>query len=1014
MASVTLTLTEDNPGAGNYVIYHTSEENGNIIAQNVSSASLAAGFCTNQVHSTYIIKSNTEECKNSFYVNVGATPTPEPTATGAPQPTPTPTDIVPTGTPTPTPTTARPTPTPTSTPLPTATPTQTPTATPGGLRTYNFSSAHLTFDLACVDLTDAYTAYSMTNIDNITAGTMFYEDEALTQPWDIGGNDLWYGVNEVPNESTATKAVFLDYGEVQNVGVCPTPTPTPTNTPTPTPIVSYPISRSAGSTGQALCSATLTDLAYTDTILSEWTAFGAIVYTDSLLTTRFNGGNNYFRFNSGSEDVVWSVNATGIVSNEGQDCSGSIFAFFGTTAQNLNEDPCEDPLTQTYYSRNFSTVDDITAGDRIYTDSALTIELSDNKLYAISDISGSDALQTTGSSFNYSLIAGANNIATCTVPVPTPTPTIPVNLYSASIDAGSTIGGEGCFNNPTGSVYMRTSLETIVSTGGVFYTDIYTQNRFDGSNKKFSVHASGSQRELETRAIVSVASNGFVTLDTSCGLTQTSFFGTTAQNLNDDPCLEPLTQTYYTDEFTSVDNMTAGDKLYTTQEQDVELTDNHLFGLSDTSGSNARATGGKTFKYNLIGGINNIDTCLPLTSSWNGTTPSSTEANACLFTLANTYYTSTAITIDDFVGERLYTNEGATNEITANNQWIGLGYNPSPYTAERKVYYTQADGITTSSLCDSPVPDIAYGPISMSAGFNSTFSACTAASTGSVYADERIEDWDLGNTVRIYTDENLQNVFVGGNKYHNFISGSIGASWSVSDAGVLTTRNNDCPTPTPTAPPGPTSTPTPTPSPSPTSTPTPTPTPAVYALRKTTAQTISGIVCGASATDGVVYSLRSRGLNLQNGDVVYSDANLTTVFNGGNDYYGIATPQDDSPEVEVRINAGGGVSSKVVCAPDPTATPTPSPTPAAVLLWRSSTGRGAGSTACADDRLNGVYTDGKSTQALQSGDIIYTNSARTNVFNGGSLYYSLENQNTSNPISVIISSQGVISGKGNC
>lgn len=1011
MASVTLTLTEDNPGAGNYIIYHSAEESGNIIAQNVSSASLAAGFCTNQIYSTYIIKSNTAECQNSFYVNVGATPTPAPTSTAPPQPTPTATPIQPTATPTPTATPARPTPTPTSTPTATPTGTPTPTATPGGLRTYNFSSAHLNFANACVDLTDAYTAYSMTNIDNITTGTMFYEDQALTQPWDIAGNNLWYGVNEVPNEGTATKAIFLDDGEVLNVGVCPTPTPTPTSTPTPTPIVAYPISRSAGSTGANLCNDTLTDLAYTDTIITDWTAFGAIVYTDSLLTTRFNGGNNYYRFNSGSDDVVWSVNATGIVSVEGQDCSGSVYAFYGTLPQNLNVDACTKPLTQTYYTRAFGSVADITNGDRIYTDSDLTVELSDNFNFGVSDTSGSNGYATGGKKFKYNLVGGANTIGTCVFATPTPTPTIPPNLYSASIDAGSTIGGEGCFNQPTGSVYMRTSLETIASVGGVLYTDIYTQNRFDGGNKKFSMHASGSSRELETRGLFTVASNGFATQDQACGLTQTSFFGTTAQNLNADPCLEPLTQTYYSDEFTSVDTMANGDKLYTDQEQSIQLADNFLFAISDTSGSNSRETSGKSFKYNFNSGINTIETCLPSTSSWNGTTPSSTEGNACIFTLANTYYTSTDITIDDFVGERLYTNESATNEITANNQWIGLGYNPSPYTAERKVYYTQASGITTSSLCDSPVPDIAYGPISMSAGYASPSTACTAAMTGSIFADQAFEDWDSIGTVIIYTDQNLQNRFVGGNKYHRFLSGSVSTSWSVSNTGVLTTRNTVCPTPTPT----PTATPLgPTPSPSPTSTPTPTPSPAVYALKKTTAQTISGIVCGASATDGVVYSTRSRGLNLQNGDVVYADADLTTVFNGGNDYYGIATPQDTTPEVEVRINAGGQISSRQICSPPPTATPTATPVPAAQLLWRSGTGRTAGSTACADSRLNGVYSDGKTTQQLQSGDIIYTNSARTVRFNGSSLYWSLENQDTSNPVSVIISSTGVISGKGNC
>ena len=87
--SVTLTLTSASAGAGNFQIYHTSADPSNLIAQNVSSASLAAGYCTNEVYSVYVVKSDTVDCQNQVVVYPG----------GAPSPTPTPTAVGPTPTP---------------------------------------------------------------------------------------------------------------------------------------------------------------------------------------------------------------------------------------------------------------------------------------------------------------------------------------------------------------------------------------------------------------------------------------------------------------------------------------------------------------------------------------------------------------------------------------------------------------------------------------------------------------------------------------------------------------------------------------------------------------------------------------------------------------------------------------------------------------------------------------------------------------------------------------------------
>ena len=86
--SVTLYLTSGSAGAGNFSIYHSSADPSNLIAQNVSSASLAAGYCTNEVYNAYVVQSNTVDCENQVVFFV-VPPAPQPTAV-PPGPTPTP------------------------------------------------------------------------------------------------------------------------------------------------------------------------------------------------------------------------------------------------------------------------------------------------------------------------------------------------------------------------------------------------------------------------------------------------------------------------------------------------------------------------------------------------------------------------------------------------------------------------------------------------------------------------------------------------------------------------------------------------------------------------------------------------------------------------------------------------------------------------------------------------------------------------------------------------------------
>ena len=87
--SVTLQLTTGSSEVGNFTIYCESADPGNEIAQNVSSASLAAGYCTDQICTQYVIKSNTNECQTQIVVyKDGPPPTPTPVPGVTPTATP--------------------------------------------------------------------------------------------------------------------------------------------------------------------------------------------------------------------------------------------------------------------------------------------------------------------------------------------------------------------------------------------------------------------------------------------------------------------------------------------------------------------------------------------------------------------------------------------------------------------------------------------------------------------------------------------------------------------------------------------------------------------------------------------------------------------------------------------------------------------------------------------------------------------------------------------------------------
>jgi len=965
-----------------------------------------------------------------------------------PTPTPTfvPTPVGPTPTPTPTPTnTAIPTATPTGTPGPTPTQTPTPTPTPtlpAGVYAYNFSSAHLNVTDACNDVTDAYVAYStLSNLNNITTASLFYEDTALTQLWDQGGNNLYYGINNSGSTGPSSIAGLLNTGQFSNLTICPTPTATPTPTPTPTPFLYYALSASAGSTSQTLCTAPLTQSVYTNNPIPNWPT-GTTVYTDTGLTSPLQGGNLFFRFFSGSDNAVWSVSNAGTPSVQGQNCSGSIYQFFGTTAQILTGTACDEPLTETYYTRDFSSVNQLQAGDRIYTNATLTTELADSYRYAFSDTSASNAFATSGSGCDYYLIAGASNIVQCVPATPTPTPTLPPVLYSSSISQGYTFGW-GCGVPLTGSVYHDEPLATILlGSSHRIFSDVYLTQGFVGGDKRYLLHQSastvGTSSYAEARGIAAVSNTGLVTPRLACSTGSVyTFFGTEAQNLNVDACDKSISQSYYTTDFTTVADAQNGDTIYTNSTLTNQLADGFKFAISDVTQSTAYYSGSntKTFEYSLVGGgVTQIEDCRPVSNSngfWTlaGTTP--VNSGFCSFTTPIDYYQSgSALASELPLGTKLWLNDTGTNPVSfAGEKYIGLTNNVTEtnQSADYYVLYSTASGVIALNSCEflpTPTPSPSATPTptpTPTPSFNSWYgtsatstagNACLFTTPNTYYttASINLADWSTG--MRLYSDVATNNEITANNQFIGITDSGVGNEtakirvYYTQASGITSIVSCVSPTPTPT-PVGPT------PTPSSTPTPTPTPTPTVYALNKTTGQSIQGLVCGATASDGDFYTTRTRGLNIQVGDVLYADANLTTPFNGGNDYYGVATEIGTTPEREVRVDTNGNVTAASDCVA-PTPTPTPSPTPSAQQIYRGNSSHGNTSNACADTGLNVVYTVGKDVPALVANDYIYTNTSLSTPFNGGGQYWSLEAFASSARRAALIASDGRIQLITNC
>ena len=177
------------------------------------------------------------------------------------------------------------------------------------------------------------------------------------------------------------------------------------------------------------------------------------------------------------------------------------------------------------------------------------------------------------------------------------------------------------------------------------------------------------------------------------------------------------------------------------------------------------------------------------------------------------------------------------------------------------------------------------------------------------------------NGITVYNESNLQTAYNGGDQYHRMFRG--GSSWAVRiGTGGLISDVVDCST-IPSQTPTPTITSTPSVTPTQTQTPpvTPSTTPVGQSIQLSTPQSDNCVACRLTSYSQTRYVSPSDTTPNVN-DVVYQDVNLTTTFNGNNQWFKTSWGGD---LYSIQINTIGVILSITTCSTCPSQTPTPTP-----------------------------------------------------------------------------------------
>jgi len=792
----------------------------------------------------------------------------------------------------------------------------------------------------------------------------------------------------------------------------PTPTVTGTPTPTPTPSPTAPpnvitLDISPGNVNQNQCGASFTGSVYVtgSQPMNTWTEYGQRIYTDTGLSTQFNGGNRYHRISDGVNDEVWSVSSTGLISIEGPNCSGS-FEFYSNQGFLTDGNECFVTTSVARYTTDFSTVDDIQVGDRIYSNASLTSELSDGYYYGVADSSGVNPAKA----FQYSLISGVTNIGDCDAGTHISMSSYGLGPADACQDTSWQYDG-----------YISGNLDPYnLSVGDTIYDNPQLTSPFSVANLYYGVYSAS----VSTPVVWYLLNNGVVQDSGSCGSSVSyPVFRDEGSTAGNEGCFNTHTDTIYT-RVPLAEIVTSGSGVFYENSFASVFFDGatkrySLYQSASAGVSESRAI----FTINSEGFGTLFESCSLVNYEFKLATVDNNSYDTCnaefQYSIYTDDFTSVAYMVD---GDKLYTNNSLSTEVADGTFGVitdltdpsCIGYGTG--SIGRRFSYNVGSGVNlkdsefSGSYCVGTPNGNGYY------GYLQTTGSCGGYQSGTVYPEDLF--WGTRNTVnilqtgdRLYENSNGTSEVASGTyglstfddandsfpiiaATYNYISVTYVNGTGITAITYCDTCSPFQPTPTPTA----TPTVTPTPTATPTPTPTPSPTPTVYGLLSTAGQTIQGVVCNDTAGAETMYTTSSEGRFIQVGETLYADAALTTPFNGGaglGQYYGVGTGINNDPQVEIRVNSVGYVSSVVTCPLPPTPTPTPTPTAAAYQIYRSTNSHNSSAVACADNTLNAVWTQGKDVGQLQTFDVIYTNSSLSTPFNGGGQWWRLEAQTTS-------------------
>ncbi len=777
-------------------------------------------------------------------------------------------------------------------------------------RTSNFGSATNT----CGELTNDGTLFVeyAPSIGYVTAGDYLYTDAGFTTKFFQSVNS-WYGMSD-PDTAYTQRAVQVNTaGRVITTSDCvpiapvaPIPTPAPVST-----VENIYLSDTGYTTISGACAhASLDITAYYDanevssSVGYPWTN-GAKIYQDSNLTIPFTGSFLYWL----SRPIINSYDKNNVstlyIQDDGQAFqAGGLCGVIppvtsykmGISVPPQNSSTLACAITSSVEVWSADTYTNLTSGDYLYYDNNLQTPVTGSNYIGISQFTGS----LPGKHAFVTNAGNLLNLGTC------PPIAAPVTSYEYKATSGFLSSAGTCTDFLDAyTFYSAKSDWSQFNTNDIFYSDanLQTVTTLGGNGLWYGVGTSDMTYPSESILMV----GGEVSITASCAGVPTP------------PPPVPVSQ-YFQYELYPCSGSGA---IY--RFSNISASAGTVVQLSGSgAGANCYTINSATqYAGSTTEGLNtglfvDCDTCTapapspvpspvpvpvpvppPTQNQWKGTSVFN-NPDLCIYTTPTNYYTTGSINIDDWSpGMRVYSDAGATTEITADNQYFGITDNlVGNATPEYIIYYTQAGGVISVTSCSAPVPvapspspapvtpvPVTWYTVYNNGGF-STATGCGTNVTNTRFAltsSAHLQDGDV-----LYTAAGFGTEFDGNNL--NFGIGDTASSAPeiqafISPDGVLSSVTV-CPPP-------------------------PTPTPiTVSSYQVSNGSATSGTRCSASLITTVYMSTTLA--NVQIGDVVWLNSNLTNPIAGFNYYWRLGNGSLN--DVEVRIDNGGQITNITNCS----------------------------------------------------------------------------------------------------